>query len=320
MQLIVNPQGPQTLNPNLQIQIHLSVMASIPADKTRYRFEAKIPMNGDHYDFAGSSTWLWTPQEAGDYVITATVIELVPGNPTRIPCGSASTPYHVAPQKISNVTLSATPASMSVPGNIALHASVPGGFPGVNRYKFAFSYGKYWRQSDPPMATTTITTANPKADWTLTPQPAPDLYRMQVDVETFVFNHLVAEGQAMLDPANGYAVLFARSPCPPANRTSTPSTPFGWLNPITAQNTTQPVSSRIPNADCAIAGYSINDIVNNPQVRVRKINVACNNCHMDFAWQQKSAFCNYAAGFGHASTDPVLQSLLLDWNHRGCPD
>jgi hypothetical protein len=96
--------------------------------------------------------------------------------------------------------------------------------------------------------------------------------------------------------------------------------PFGWLNPITPQNTTQPVSAPVGSANCSIAGYALKDILNDPQVRVRATNISCINCHSFWGWQQKSTFCSAVPVYAHTPTDPTLYNLLQDWKGRNCPD
>ncbi len=161
----------------------------------------------------------------------------------------------------------------------------------------------------------------PQASWTPSPQPTPDFYQFGVHVQTFQNNHLVAEGAGGLD---GYVVLIPPGPCASSTAPSNPTLPFGWLSPITTQNTTQPVGTAQSGADCAMAsstaGYTLHDVVNNPQLRVRKINVACVNCHVDWGWQQKSAFCQHVPSFGHATDEPVLNNLLQYWKSQGCPN
>ncbi len=117
---------------------------------------------------------------------------------------------------------------------------------------------------------------------------------------------VIAGGTAIFGanmPNGGYIVLYPPGPCPAPATPADPNIPFGWLNPITPQNSwpaavratasrssagrTETVSTPVKLANCAIAGYTINDIVNNRHVRVRSINVSCVNCHSAWGWQQK---------------------------------
>ncbi len=330
---------PVTLNVvpvgNNQVGINAQV-SGVPPQATVYRFVAAIPLNGHTYypdpGTPNAPTWIWTPTEAGDYILTANVVVEVPaGSPTHepatIPCGTASTSYHVSPTTTSMVTISPNPPSQSLPGFISLHAtvSVPGMLSGTFN-KFQFSYApRCCQPGSGQSGQATIKTKNSYADWILRPQPGPNLYVLQVIVDSYdqASMTLIAEGKKIFGanmPNGGYIVLYPPGPCPAPATPADPTIPFGWLNPITPQNTTQPVSTPVGLANCAIAGYAINDIVNNPQVRVRAINVSCVNCHSAWGWQQKSSFCNVVQAFYHTSTDPTLSNLLQNWKNGGCPD
>ncbi len=240
----------------------------------------------------------------------------------------------------SAVKISPYPPSQSVPGRISLKATVPA-MPSGTFNRFLFSYAPaFGSQSHPgpfQSGQATIETSGSTAVWMLQPQPLPNLYVMQVDVQTFdqASMTLIADGAAIFGanmPNGGYIVLYLPGPCPAPATLVDPNIPFGWLNPITPQNSwrevaiasRQPgavsVSTPVKLANCAIAGYAINDIVNNPQVRVRSINVSCVNCHSAWGWQQKSIFCRQVPPFYHLQTDPLLYYLLQNWKNRGCPD
>jgi hypothetical protein len=337
--LVVNPPYTTLSNQTPPVSITAEVATSVPPNATRYTFVATIPLNGHSYypdpGTANAPTWIWTPKEAGDYGLTANVVLLVPAGPSstepaRIPCGTATVNYHVSPQAVSTVTLTPNPASQSVPGNISVNANVSAFGITFNKFlfsyfnKFLFSYALHWGQPGPDQSgQATIETVNAYADWTLQPQPLPNLYDLKVTVDTYAFLTLIAEGKAIYGantPNGGYIVLYSPGPCPTPASPADPTVPFGWLNPITSQNTTEAVSTPVGSANCSIAGYALNDILNNPQVRVRAINVSCINCHSSWGWQQKSTFCSAVPAFGHTQTDPTLSNLLQNWKSRGCPD
>ncbi|MGH6783570.1 MAG: hypothetical protein ACREBP_02990, partial [Sphingomicrobium sp.] len=75
-----------------------------------------------------------------------------------------------------------------------------------------------------------------------------------------------------------------------------------------------------------IAGQSLERIGNQPQLRVRKINVSCVNCHLAkmAGSNGKNWLCNHLPeGFWHApapDNETVLYNLLANWKSRGCPD
>src|SRR2546429_9267871 len=95
----------------------------------------------------------------------------------------------------------------------------------------------------------------------------------------------MAEGWSHTQPGSFYrgysVVLLAPGPFPAASPAAAdPTLPFGWKTPITPQNALgEPVAQKQGTADCAIAGYNIDDIANQPNARVRSINVSCTNCH-----------------------------------------
>lgn len=350
--LLVNPQSlpyPSSTPVGAQVILTAEVTGGEPPQMLTYNFVALVPLNGDPYPLGGGSSpgVQWTPKEAGDFQLTATVRELVPTPsaglhppPPIIPCGTATVNnYHVKPQTVLTVTLSANPSSQktsdimqipySLPGSITLNATGGGTPPGFFN-KFLFSYSPYWQYQAPPIGQGAVSSEFPLAKWTINPQPVPGLYTMGVDVQTFTSGNsrLVAEGTSRLSP---YLVLIPPQPCPTPAAPANPTVPFGWVNPITTQNTTQPVGTPQQGADCAIAGYNINDIANNPQVRVRKINVSCTNCHMGMmaGTTGRSWFCGVLPnGFPHYSSvnppppnnETTLYNLLADWKNRGCPD
>jgi len=141
--------------------------------------------------------------------------------------------------------------------------------------------------------------------------PAPGTYTLIATVETrrTTDNALVAQGSAQI--AN-YVVAGA-------------TYPFGWLFPITTQNTSLGVGTKYGSASNTIAGNNINDIANKAGIKVRADNSACAQCHGGSFTQ--SGFCSSASLYlskGPHSTsgqaaDQTLGSLFNDWKGRSCP-
>jgi hypothetical protein len=104
--------------------------------------------------------------------------------------------------------------------------------------------------------------------------------------------------------------------------------PFGWINAVTTANTTEPVGTKLGNAEDTVAGHNIRDIVTSAQVKVRPDNQACQACHIaggsrpawDARTQTKTQFCGRVPAFNSATKPQILKNLLNNWGSRGCPD
>jgi hypothetical protein len=225
--------------------------------------------------------------------------------------GKTPPPPPVGTPATSQVSLAVTPLSPGKTGNIAMTATVgvPGNPSGVTN-KFVFSYVP---SAGGQSATQTLQTSAASQSWTLSPQPAPGTYILSSVVETrrTADNALLAQGSGQI--AN-YVV------------TSDPTSPYGWLFPVTTQNTTLAVGTKYGSATNTIAGNSIKDIVNNPGVRVRADNTACAQCHGGSF--SKDGFCSSTSLFlskgPHATSgqpaDQTLGSLFTNWKGRNCPN
>ena len=228
-----------------------------------------------------------------------------------LPLGTRGDLTVVKPAPPSQVTLSVTPQSPSPStGAIAMTAavSVPGNPSGVTN-KFTFSYAP--AAGGQPVSQVLQTTEASK-NWTLAPQPAPGTYNLITSVETrrTADNTLLAQGSGQI--AN-YLVAG-------------PMYPFGWLFPVTTQNTTLAVGATYGSATNTIAGNNINDIANTLGVRVRADNSSCAQCHGGSF--SKDGLCSSASLYlsrgPHATSgqaaDQTLGSLLANWKGRNCPN
>jgi hypothetical protein len=233
-------------------------------------------------------------------------VNVLKGDPTVVkppPAGPSGTPP---------VSLTVTPSSPGKMGNIAMTAtlSVPGD-PSAVTNKFTFSYISlgYVGQS----ASYILQTNGGSLSWTLSPQPPPGRYNLVVATETrrFADNALLAQASGQI--AN-YVV------------TAEPTLPYGWLFPVTTQNTTLAVGAKYGSATNTIAGNSISEIVNNPGVRVRADNTACAQCHSGPPSKDYQCILayNYVRFGGPHSTgqpaDQTLGSIFADWKGRNCPN
>ena len=225
--------------------------------------------------------------------------------------GTLGDPTMVKPAPPSQVTLTVTPQSPSPSaGTIALTAAVavPGNPSGVTN-KFTFSYAP---SAGGQPVSQILQTSAASQNWTLSPQPAPGTYNLVASVETrrTTDNTLLAQGSGQI--AN-YVVAGA-------------TYPFGWLFPVTTQNTTLAVGTTYGSATNTMAGNSINDIVNTSGVRVRADNTACAQCHGGSF--SKDGFCSSASLYlskgPHATSgqpaDQTLGSLFTNWKGRNCPN
>jgi hypothetical protein len=162
-----------------------------------------------------------------------------------------------------------------------------------------------------PAASAILPTSGASQSWTLSPQPTPGTYTLAVTVETRKTSDNSVVGQASGQIAN-YVVAG-------------PTYPFGWLFPISTQNTTLAVGTNYGSASNTIAGNNINDIANKASIKVRPDNTACAQCHGGSFTQ--SGFCSSASLFlskGPHSTsgqvvDQILGNLFNDWKGRNCP-
>ncbi len=218
----------------------------------------------------------------------------------------------VRPSPASQVSLTVNPLSPSPStGDITMNAtvSVPGNPSGVTN-KFTFSYVP---SAGGQPVSQVLTPSGASQSWILSPQPAPGTYTLVANVETrrTTDNTPLAQGSAQI--AN-YVVAG-------------PTYPFGWIFPVTTQNTTLAVGTPYGSATNSIAGNSINAIANSQQVRVRADNTACASCHGGSFSQ--SDFCVKGANYltdvkaPHAGSvqpaDQTLSSLFKNWTARNCP-
>jgi hypothetical protein len=309
-----------------------------PANATfpnlQFSFTAELLPSGQTFALQNNGNQAtWTPHKGGDYNFKVVVRR---GSAEG---GAAVNNFHVKPKFASTAKVYANPPAMALPGAFTISAtvmphSVMPHFPFVavtmNRFWFGYAqqfvpYALVWQNP--------ISTLSHTALWNPNPQLTPGLYGIEVYVQTFSNHVLIAEGFGTTSsvPADFYrgyyVVLLPPDPCPTPTPAADPTLPFGWLTPITTQNSSgQPVATPQGSAACAIAGYSINDIANNAQLRVRTIDVSCSNCHIALmAWNTgRDWFCNVLpAGFPHTQppdNEAALYNLFADWKTRACPD
>lgn len=308
------------------------VIATSPG--LEFSFTAELLPSGQTFVLQNNGNQAtWTPPKGGDYNFNVVVRR---GSAEG---GAAVNNFHVRPKFASTAKVFANPPVMALPGAFSISATVlppsvlPHLFYGaviMNRFWFGYvqqfvPYALVWQ--------TPISTVSNTALWNPNPQLAPGLYGIEAYVQTFLNDVLIAEGFGTTGsfPADFYrgyyVVLLPPGPCPTPTPTADPTLPFGWLTPITTQNSSgQPVATPQGLAACAIAGYSINDIANNPQLRVRTINVSCSNCHIGLMTGSvgRDWFCNVLpAGFPHTQppdNEATLYNLFADWKTQGCPD
>ena len=306
-----------------------------PQYSVQYSFTAVLLPSGQTFVLQSDANQAkWTPPKGGDYNFNV-VVRRGPAE------GSATVNnFHVRPSFASTAKISANPPVMALPGAFTISAMVsplpPHVLPGVGAMMNRFWFSSVQQFVYPPSTQSwqgPISTVSNTAVWNPSPHLAPGLYAIPVYVQTFIYNVLIAEGFGTTSPSQAdfyrgyYTVLLPPGPCPTPTPTSDPTQPFGWLTPITTQNSSgQPVATRRGSANCAIAGYSINDIANNPQLRVRTINVSCSNCHIGMMAGNvgRNWFCNVLpAGFPHnqpPENEATLYNLFANWKIRGCPD
>jgi hypothetical protein len=215
----------------------------------------------------------------------------------------------VKPSPTSQVSLTVTPLPPSPstsPIVLTAAVAVPGNPSGVSN-KFTFSYA-----GPGGSASQTFQASGTSQGWTLSPQPPPGTYNLVASVETrrTADNAPLAQGSAQI--AN-YVVAGA-------------TYPYGWIFPVTTQNTTLAVGTTYGSATNTIAGNSVNAIVDSAGVRVRADNAACASCHGGSFTQ--SGFCsagaNYLTKGPHAGSvqpaDQTLSNLFKNWIARNCPN
>ena len=301
----------------------------------QYSFTAVLLPSGQTFALQNEANQAkWTPPKGGDYNFKVVVRQgpAVEGSAT-------VSNFHVRPSFASTAKISANPPVMSLPGAFTISAMVPPLPPhvlpgaGGMMNRFWFSSVQQFVPQSPQSWQGPISTASNTGVWKPNPHLARGLYAIQVYVQTFIYNVLIAEGFGTTSffPAdfyNGYyVVLVPPGPCPTPTPTADPTQPFGWLTPITTQNSSgRNVATPQGSANCAIAGYSIKDIANNPQLRVRTINVSCSNCHIGLMAGNagRDWFCNVLPlGFPHnqpPDNDATLYNLFAYWKSHGCPD
>jgi hypothetical protein len=228
--------------------------------------------------------------------------------PARIGVDVTKTPPP-PPSATSQVSLNVSPLSPSPstsPIVLTAAVAVPGNPSGVNN-KFTLSY-----TGPGGSASQTFQASGTSQGWTLSPPPPSGTYTLTASVETrrTADNIVVAQGSAQI--AN-YVVAG-------------PTYPYGWLFPVTTQNTSLAVGTPYGSASNMIAGNSINTIVNSQTIRVRADNATCASCHGGSFTQ--SGFCikgaNYLTKGPHAGSvqpaDQTLNSLFSNWIARTCPN
>lgn len=107
-----------------------------------------------------------------------------------------------------------------------------------------------------------------------------------------------------------------------ASTADTPNTlGYGWTTKIAATK-----------ANGFRQDFSIQDIVANPTVRVRKDNLACTTCHSWASFSGRQSFCDRVDAFEAEptlegdGTDPpsakpaYLKAVLKQWKAAGCPN
>ncbi len=306
------------------------VMASLPGPP-RYSFTAVLLPSGQTFVLQNEANQAkWAPPKGGDYNFRVVVRQGLAVE------GSATVSnFHVRPSFASTAKISANPPVMSLPAAFTISAMVPALpphlLPGAMMNRFWFSSVQQFVPQSPQTWQGPISTERNTGVWK--PHLAPGLYAIQAYVQTFMYNVLTAEGfgTTSASPADFYrgyyVVLLPPGPCPTPTPTADPTQPFGWLTPITTQNSSgQPVATRQGSANCAIAGFSINAIANDPQLRVRTINVSCSNCHIGLMAGNggRDWFCNVLPlGFSHTQppdNEATLYNLFANWKSRGCPD
>jgi hypothetical protein len=216
----------------------------------------------------------------------------------------------VKPVPASQVSLTVTPLSPSPStGDITMNAtvSVPGNPSGVTN-KFTFSYAP---SAGGQPVSQVLTASGASQSWILSPKPAPGTYTLLANVDTrrTTDNTQLAQGSAQ---SANYVVAG-------------PTYPFGWLFPVTTQNTTLGVGTKYGSASNTIAGNNINDIANKGSIKVRADNTACAQCHGGSFTQ--SGFCSSASLYlskgphstSGQSVDQILGNLFSDWKGRNCP-
>jgi hypothetical protein len=307
---------------------------------TLYEFTAVLEQSGEPFIIQHLSTAkevTWTAPKAGDYDFK---VEVRKGAAT---ASGTRNGFHVKPTGIPHIEISSSPPVMAQSGAFTISARVapippsgPPQFPPVHHriwfgYRLEFlqppNLDIIWEGSESWHEAVGV---HPVV-WTPDPPLAPGAYTIQVHVQSFRNHMLMAEDtKGGASPAyfyrNLYVVLLPPGPCPTPAHTKDPRLPFGWSNPITTHNASNlPVATRQGAADCAVAGFSINDILNHPQLRVRKLNVSCTNCHINIA---RAWFCDaLPGGFFHsqdsepsATLETTLYKLFVDWKNRGCPE
>jgi hypothetical protein len=323
--------------------IKLTATSTQALPQALYAFIATLPLSGQTFvvrNLGPANHASWIPPKGGDYNFTVYVKRgSVWGSGTL-------NAFHVKPSIASTPQLSASPPVKALPGAFTIRAIVPGfstasasippAPPALSSNKVWFSYTQQFVPPPPvPIWQGPIsTTGNHPAP--SSPALTPGAYTVRAYAQTFIHSVLVAEGFATPAPfspdfylSTYYIVLLPQGPCPAPTPTADPTQLFGWVIPITTQNGLNlPVATPQGSADCPIAGYNINDIANNPDVRVRMINVSCTNCHVALMAGQpgRSWLCNVLPfGFPHVHypdqpTEDTLFKLLTNWWTRGCPD
>jgi hypothetical protein len=327
---------PITLTATLPQPVVATSTFPYPQYSVQYSFTAVLLPSGQTFvlqnDANQANQAKWTPPKGGDYNFNV-VVRRGPAE------GSATVNnFHVRPSFVFfTAKISANPPVMSLPGAFTISAMVPALPPhlvpglGAMMNRFWFSSVQQFVPQSPQTWQGPISTERNTGVWK--PHLASGLYGIQAYMQTFMYNVLVAEGFGTTSsfPADFYrgyyVVLLSPGPCPTPTPTADPTQPFGWLTPITTQNSSgRNVATPQGSANCAIAGYSINDIANNPLLRVRTINVSCSNCHIGLMAGNvgRNWFCNVLPlGFSHTQppdNEATLYNLFANWKSRGCPD
>ncbi len=348
--LEVTPPSVQTVNNEVILKATVSApgVATQPLggggvgyDRDRLRFTFTLQRSwpcpktitlGDVRATSGESTplrtthvatypWSWNPINAGEYTFSVDVTYLgaaralspqgVTLKPQRV--GSATiAKYTVKPVAgwSGNVGTNFSPPSESTAPVSSLYLYVTlNNQPSGTWYRY-----QYWCTSGCQPGTAMKNNQPTSTSFQLA-IPNPGSYRFDIGVDRVYQSNCLWDATIVTHSSPYYYVV---KPLPPD-----PTTPFGWLHPITTQNTTEPVGTKIGSAEDTIAGNTVKAIVSDANVKVRSNNTACYQCHST-GYATKSTFCGVVPNFvnnqGTHAADTVLKNLFNNWKGRNCPD
>lgn len=347
---IVEPYSIATVGSTITLTATATVS---PLSQPIYRFTAvrRVKKKTFHIANSTASQVVWIPPEPGDYVFRVVVTS------GHHKSSASRGPFHIRVPTVPTINLSANPPVKGLSGTFELRAQISlpatallsgGGMGVVHRIEAG-----YLKKSSDSQEKRTWSLPMLAKGSTLSWRPVlqPGLYDVTIYVKSYRNGELIAEGKATsgnpnesLSPDGSfyrgrYVVLITPGECPAAMATSRPEQPFGWNTPITLKNAfltptavlpTPAVGDPLGNADCAIAGYSIHTIANNPNARVRGLNVACTNCHQGqmFGDEGRDWLCDRIAAGDFAKyhntgnppdQETTLNGLLTHWERKDCP-